>query len=254
MLEFDGKTALVTGGTTGIGRAIVAALTERGAHVFVNSEDPAACDRVVTELGKAGHSATAAPCDVSDLDALPALARAVSGERRPLDFLFCNAGITGSKRSGDEGYEAEVAQVFAINLHHARLLCDLILPGMARAGRGSVVLTSSLSGLRGNSNIGVYSLSKAALAQLARDMAVKWGPQGVRVNAISPGLIATGWETKILANPQASERRMRMTPLRRVGQPEEVASAAVFLASQAASFITGHNLVVDGGTVITDGN
>jgi NAD(P)-dependent dehydrogenase (short-subunit alcohol dehydrogenase family) len=116
------------------------------------------------------------------------------------------------------------------------------------------VLTSSLSGLRGNRNLGVYSLTKAALAQLARDMAVRWGPDNVRVNSISPGLIATGWEQKVLSDPQAAARRMQMTPLRRVGRPEEVAAAALFLASDAASFITGHNLVVDGGTLITDGS
>jgi len=133
-------------------------------------------------------------------------------------------------------------------------LCDQLLPFIAKQKCGSAVLTSSLSGLRGNKHIGVYSLTKAAVAQLARDMAVKFGPEGVRVNAISPGLIATGWEKNVLSNADAAEHRMRMTPLRRVGQPEEIANAALFLASDLASFITGHNLVADGGTVITDGN
>jgi NAD(P)-dependent dehydrogenase (short-subunit alcohol dehydrogenase family) len=251
---FSGKTALVTGGTTGIGRAMVDALAQAGAHVLVNSEDAAACAAVAAELTGQGMRATAVPCDVSDAAALRQMAVGALAVDGRIDMLFCNAGITGRLRVGEDGYEDEVEKVFAINLHHGRILCDILLPAMAAQGGGSAVLTASLSGLRGNRNIGVYSLTKAALAQLARDMAVRWGPDNVRVNAISPGLIATGWERNILANPEAAERRLRMTPLRRVGQPSEIASAALFLASDAASFITGHNLVVDGGTLITDGN
>lgn len=256
MAEFDfgGKTALVTGGTTGIGRAIVDGLAAAGTHVLVNSEDSDACDQVVSEVRAQGHSGEPIPCDVGDPAALLTMGKDAWQRRGRIDYLFCNAGITGSRRAGDVDYEADVERVFAVNLHHARLLCDILLPEMARAGGGSAVLTSSLSGLRGNRDIGVYSMSKAALAQLARDMAVKWGPDNVRVNSISPGLIATGWEKNILGNPEAAARRMQMTPLRRVGQPEEVASVALFLASESASFVTGHNLVVDGGTLITDGN
>lgn len=251
---FAGKTALITGATSGIGRAMAIAVAQQGGHVLINSEDQAACEAVAAELRSAGCKAMPMPCDVAGAAALRGMAHLALAAVGRIDCIFCNAGITGSKRAGDAGYEMEVEKVFAINLHHARLLCDILLPVMAQAGGGSAVLTSSISGLRGNRNIGVYSLTKAALAQLARDMAVRWGPQNVRVNSISPGLIATGWEKSILCDPEAALRRMQMTPLRRVGQPEEVAAAALFLASDAASFITGHDLVVDGGTVITDGN
>jgi NAD(P)-dependent dehydrogenase (short-subunit alcohol dehydrogenase family) len=253
-MGFSCKTALVTGGSSGIGLAIVEQLAFAGAQVLVVSENKPACEHIANKLVDRGFLARSMPCDVSDPDALAALASDALARAGRIDMLFCNAGIAGSLRSGDVGYEEEVDRVFAINLHHARRLCELLLPEMARAGGGSVVLTSSLAGLRGNRNIGVYSLSKAALAQLARDLAVRWGPEQIRVNSVSPGLIATGWEKAILSNPQAAEHRMNMTPLRRIGQPGEVASAALFLASDAASFITGHNLVVDGGTVITDGN
>jgi NAD(P)-dependent dehydrogenase (short-subunit alcohol dehydrogenase family) len=251
---FQGKTALVTGGTSGIGKAIATALAQAGAFVLVNSEDSTACETVAAGLCAAGYQAMSLPCDVADAAGLLDMADKGMKITGRLHHLFCNAGIAGSMTRDEPGYEAEVEKLFAVNLHHARLLCDALLPRMARSGGGSAVLTSSLSGLRGNRNIGVYSLTKAALAQLARDMAVRWGPDNVRVNSISPGLIATGWEQKILSDPEATARRMQMTPLRRAGRPEEVAAAALFLASDAASFITGHNLVVDGGTLVTDGN
>jgi len=252
--DYTGKTALITGGTTGIGRAIVDGLCAAGAHVLVNSESEAACAEVVKDLTEKGYSATAVPGDVSKLETIKELADQAWSITGRIDTVFCNAGITGRKKYGDEGFDAESQLVFDINIHHPRRLCDLIFPKMAEAGGGSAVFTSSLSGLRGNKHIGVYSLTKAALSQLARDYAVRFGPDGIRVNSISPGLIATGWEKNILANPEASARRMQMTPLRRVGQPEEIANVALFLGSDLASFVTGHNMVADGGTVITDGN
>jgi NAD(P)-dependent dehydrogenase (short-subunit alcohol dehydrogenase family) len=125
---------------------------------------------------------------------------------------------------------------------------------MAGRGGGSVILMSSIAGIRGNTAIGLYGLSKAALAQLARNLAVEWGPKGVRVNAISPGLIRTPLAEVLLADPTFMKRRLALTPLRRVGEPHEIAGVVVMLASRAGGFITGHNLVVDGGTTISDGN
>jgi NAD(P)-dependent dehydrogenase (short-subunit alcohol dehydrogenase family) len=252
--DFKGKVALVTGGTTGIGRAIVDGLATGGARVLVNSENAEQCDQVVAELRAKGLDADALPADLSQKDGVEGLAAKAWSAQERLDMIFCNAGITGSVKLGEEGFDEDSSLVFDINIHHPRRLCDILLPKMAAAGTGSAVFTSSLSGLRGNKNIGVYSLTKAALAQLARDYAVRYGPSNVRVNAVSPGLIATGWETAILSNPEAAERRLGMTPLKRVGKPEEIANVALFLASDLPTFVTGHNLVADGGTLITDGN
>jgi NAD(P)-dependent dehydrogenase (short-subunit alcohol dehydrogenase family) len=254
MFDFNNKTALVTGATSGIGLAIAQTLGQSGAHVLVNSENEAACVETVEQLQAEGYKATALTADMSDRKSVADLVQKIESDYPNLDCMFINAGITGNKKFGDEGYDENANLVFDINIHAPRSLCDNLLPLMAKQGKGSVVLTSSLSGLRGNKNIGVYSLTKAAVAQLARDMAVKFGPDGIRVNSISPGLIATGWEQNILANPKAAEQRLQMTPLRRIGEPQEIANVAAFLASDLASFVTGHNLVADGGTVITDGN
>jgi NAD(P)-dependent dehydrogenase (short-subunit alcohol dehydrogenase family) len=133
-------------------------------------------------------------------------------------------------------------------------LSRFALPHLSEGSGGSLILISSIAGLRGNGAINAYALAKAGVAQLARNLAVEWGPRGVRVNAISPGFIRTELSAPLLDNEQFLARRMQMTPLRRAGEPEEVAGAALFLASSAGSFVTGHNLVVDGGTVITDGS
>jgi NAD(P)-dependent dehydrogenase (short-subunit alcohol dehydrogenase family) len=154
---------------------------------------------------------------------------------------------------------ADYAQVMAINLRSQVVLCNLALPLVAARAKetgdsGSAILISSLSGLRGNAAINAYALAKAGVAQLARNLAVEWGPRAVRVNAISPGFIATELSRPLLENQAFMARRMAATPLRRPGTPEEVAGAVVFLASPAGGFVTGHNLVVDGGTLISDGS
>jgi NAD(P)-dependent dehydrogenase (short-subunit alcohol dehydrogenase family) len=141
-----------------------------------------------------------------------------------------------------------------VNLRSVHWLTSLIAPQMAERGGGSVIIVSSIAGVRGNKAIGLYGLSKAASAQLTRNLAVEWGPRNVRANAISPGLIRTQFAAPLLSNEAVLERRLSLTPLRRVGEPHEIAGVAVMLASPAGAFITGQNLIVDGGTTISDGN
>jgi NAD(P)-dependent dehydrogenase (short-subunit alcohol dehydrogenase family) len=245
MFDLIGKVAIVTGSTRGIGRAIVEAFIAAGALVVVSSESESETSEAAQQLGITGIR-----CDVSnaaDLDALVAGTIAAHGS---LDILVCNAGITDTR--GDTGVE-DFDRVMAINLRSQVALTGLALPHLEARG-GSIILIASIGGIRGNGSINAYALAKAGVAQLARNLAVQWGPKGVRTNAISPGLIRTG----LIANlPQDSDfmmRRMQMTPLRRMGDVAEVAGAAVFLASKAGGFVNGHNLVVDGGTVITDGS
>jgi len=252
MFNFSAQSILVTGGTSGIGLSIVEKLAQAGANVLVNSHLESDCCRVVSNLQKQGQSAVAMPADLSTKSGVLALVEQISDSGIDVTSLILNAGVNGS--NSQDCVEDSIEQMFQINLHSQRRLCDALLPKLAERGKGSAVLMASLSALRGNQKIGAYSLTKAGIVQLARDMAVQYGPAGVRVNSISPGLIATGWEKAVLSDSDAASHRMRMTPLRRIGQPNEVADAALFLASDAASFITGHNLVVDGGTLISDGS
>lgn len=249
MFDLCGKRALVTGSTRGIGRAIAEALIAQGARVVISSENAADTARVAAELAMPG-----CPCDVADDAALARLVDVTVAELGGLDILVGNAGITGKPGPFAEVDMDDYARVMAINLRSQVVLCNLALPRIAASGGGSAVLISSLSGLRGNGRINAYALAKAGVAQLARNLAVEWGPRAVRVNAVSPGFIATELSQPLLDDAAFMARRMAMTPLRRPGTAQEVAGAVLFLAADAGAFVTGHNLVVDGGTVITDGS
>ncbi|KPF91595.1 short-chain dehydrogenase [Novosphingobium sp. AAP83] len=248
LFSLTGKTAIVTGSTRGIGRAVAEAMIAAGAKVIISSESEADTAQTSAELNMPGIA-----CDVCDEAQLAALVDFAIAQTGRLDVLVCNAGIPGKPGPFATVDMDDFDRVLAINLRSQVVLCNLALPHIAAAGGGAAVLMASIAGLRGNGKLNAYALAKAGVAQLARNLAVEWGPQAVRVNAISPGFIATDLSRPLLEDARFMQARMAMTPLRRHGTVSEVAGAAVFLASPAGAFVTGHNLVVDGGTVITDG-
>lgn len=254
LFDLDGKVAIVTGATRGIGLAIARALGEAGATVVISSENGTDCDEVAATLKAQGVRALAIPCDVSAPLAVKALVADAAATCGRLDILVCNAGIEGPVGPIADASAEAIDAVLAINLKSAIGLTNAALPHIAAQGGGAVILIASIAALRGNKAIGVYALTKAALAQLARNLAVEWGPSGVRVNAVAPGLIETDFSRGIMSNTVYLERRLGLTPLRRTGRPEEIGAAALFLAGAGGAFVTGQTLVVDGGTVISDGN
>lgn len=251
LFSLEGKTALITGAHRGIGFAIARQMGLAGARVVISSIDAPGCETACETLAGEGIDAVAISCDVgqdSQLDCLVAESTAIA----PIDVLVCNAGINPHFGSLLDVTDDEYDAIMRVNVRSAMQLSNRVLPGMAARGEGSVILTSSISGLRGNGKIGVYALSKAAIAQLARNYAVEFGPRGVRTNSISPGLIATEFAAPIMSNPEGLKARLLKTPLRRVGTADEIGAAALYLASPAGAFVNGHNLVVDGGTTISD--
>jgi len=247
--DLSGKCAIVTGSTRGIGRAIAEAFVEAGARVVISSESEEDTARDADALGQPGIA-----CDVTGDAALARLVDGTLAELGGIDLLVCNAGITGKPGPFASIDMDDYDRVMALNLRSQVVLTGLALPHIAARGGGSVILMASISALRGNGAINAYALSKAGVAQLARNLAVEWGPRNVRVNAIAPGFIRTELSAPLLADEAFMTRRMQMTPLRRPGEVEEVAGAALFLAAPAGGFVTGQTLVVDGGTVITDGS
>lgn len=254
LFDLSGLVALVTGAIGGLGSATCEALARCGATVVLTDLDAARCEAEAGRLRAAGQRAQAIAADMRDHSSIASLVQSVLASQGRIDVMVCNAGVQGPAGPISACTDDDWATVMDINLRSAQRLAALVMPGMAERGGGSVVLMSSIAGLRGNAAIGLYGLSKAALAQLARNLAVEWGPRGVRTNAISPGLIRTPLAETLLTNEAFMQRRLAATPLRRVGEPTEIAGAVVFLASRAGGFVNGHNLVVDGGTTVSDGS
>jgi NAD(P)-dependent dehydrogenase (short-subunit alcohol dehydrogenase family) len=243
LFDLTGRSIVITGATRGLGYAIAEQMGLAGARVVVSAEvavDVAAATRNLCAAGIEAHGIT---CDVADDAQLVALVQGARAAFGGIDGLVCNAGITGRAGPMEAVQWDDYERVMRVNLRSIVALTNLALPVMADGGGGSVILIGSIS---------AYALAKAGLTQLARNLAVQWGPRNIRVNTIAPGLIRTALSEPLLADAAFRARRMQMTPLRRPGEAVEVAGAAVFLASAAASFVTGHTLVVDGGTVITD--
>ena len=188
-------------------------------------------------------------CNIGRKEELQALADRAVAEWGRIDTLVCNAAVNPyfgpSAGIPDDAWD----RIMGSNVRSNHWLCGMVLPGMANRGSGSMIIVSSIAGLRGTPVLGAYGVSKAADMQLARNLAVEWGPRGIRANCIAPGLVRTDFARALWENPDNLKRRTADTPLKRIGEPDEIAGAAVFLASAAGSFMTGQTLVIDGGVL-----
>ena len=258
LFDLTGKVALITGSSKGIGKAIAHEMARHGARVVISSRKGDVCDEVAAQInadigagvGAQAGEAVAIAAHVGQREALERLVEETRARLGPIDILVCNAAVNPyygpMKDMPDEAFD----KVLDINIKANHRLAQLVLPAMVERGDGSIMIVSSVGGLRGSEALGAYCISKAADLQLVRNLAVEYGPHNIRVNAISPGLVRTDFARALWENPDILAERTSGEPLRRIGEPEEIAGIAVYLASAAGSFTTGQNFVIDGGSTI----
>ncbi|WP_225783730.1 SDR family NAD(P)-dependent oxidoreductase [Xenophilus sp. Marseille-Q4582] len=249
-LSLKNKTAIVTGSSRGIGRAIAVAYARAGARVVITSRKAEACAAVVDQLRSEGLEATAIACNISRKEEVLSLVDQTEKIYGSVDVLVCNAAVNPyyGPLSGisDEAF----SKVMDVNIRSNLWLVNRTAPGMAAKGGGAVVIISSVAGLTGSRVLGAYGISKAADMSLARSLALEWGKQGIRVNCIAPGLIKTDFAKALWDNPDTLAYALKASPLNRIGEPEDIAGAALLLGSDAGRFITGTSIVIDGGATI----
>ncbi|MEM1132962.1 MAG: SDR family oxidoreductase [Pseudomonadota bacterium] len=257
MSQFDltGKVAIITGSSRGIGKAIAEQMAIQGAKVVISSRKQEACDEVANAIN-AEHgdgTALAVPANISSKDDLQNLVDQTRKAFGKVDILVCNAASNPyyGPMSGIE--DEQFHKILQNNIVSNNWLIQMVAPEMLERKNGSIVIISSIGGFTGTATIGAYNISKAADFQLARNLATEFGKEGVRVNCIAPGIIKTDFARALWENPKLMAYVENATPLGRIGEPHEIAGAAVFLGSDASTFMTGQSITVDGGTTIAAG-
>jgi NAD(P)-dependent dehydrogenase (short-subunit alcohol dehydrogenase family) len=253
LFDMTGKVAVITGSSRGIGKAIAEEMAVHGAKVVISSRKADACD-LVTDALNAKHGAGTAitvPANISSKESLQNLVDETRKAFGKIDVLVCNAASNPYYGPMAGISDEQFAKILTNNIVANNWLISMAAPEMMERGEGSIIIISSIGGLRASTKIGAYNISKAADMQLARNLADEYGPHGVRVNCIAPGLIKTDFAKALWDDPETLKRSTSGACLKRIGEPEEIAGAAVFLASKAGAFTTGHTLVVDGGVTIS---
>ena len=247
LFDLSGKVAVVTGSSRGIGRAIAEGFAEAGAKVTISARNQGPCDEVVESIRQKGGEAIAVTARISDQAQLENLVARTRAEWGRIDILVCNAAINPHYGSladlSDQAFERMMTNNVLSNLW----LSKMVGPEMRARRDGSIIYIISIGALKASTVIGMYGITKAADYALCRSLAAEWGPDNVRVNCIAPGLVVTEFARALYEDPERRAAREAETPLRRLGQPEEIAGAALLLASPAGAFISGTTIVVDGG-------
>jgi NAD(P)-dependent dehydrogenase (short-subunit alcohol dehydrogenase family) len=248
--DLRGQVAVITGSSKGIGRAAAEIMAALGAKVVISSRKSDVCEEVAAGIRKAGGEAITIACNISRRDEIAGLVKGTIDTWGKIDTLVCNAAVNPyfGPLAGisDDAFD----KIMSSNIKSNLWLCNLALPHMVEQGGGSVVIVSSIGGLRGSAQLGAYGISKAADMQLTRSLAVEWSPKGVRINCVAPGLVKTDFARALWEDPERLKRTVSTAPLRRIGEPNEIGSVIAFLASKASSFMTGTVVIADGGVTI----
>ena len=248
MFDLSGKNVLITGSSRGIGKAIAVGVAQHGANVVISSRKEEACKAVAAEVSEVGAGqAVSIPCNISYKDQLQTLVDQTREKLGQIDVLICNAAVNPFFGPLQEIPDSAFAKVLQCNITSNLWLCQMVLPEMRQRRNGSVIVVSSVGGYKGSTTLGAYSISKAADLQLIRCLALENGPYNIRVNGLAPGLIKTDFARALWENPETRQRVEAGYPLRRLGEPEDIAGAAVLLASPAGSYLTGQTIIIDGG-------
>ena len=250
LFDLAGKTAVITGSSRGIGRAIAEAFAAAGARVVISSRKADACAAAADAIRAAGGTAAAIACHIGDKAQLERLVTETRAAFGTIDILVCCAGINPYYGPLEKVDDAMFDRIMATNVRSNLTLAALVRGEMAARRDGAIIIVSSIAGLRGTAGLGPYAISKAADMQLARNLALEWGKDNIRVNCLAPGLIRTDFARALWEDEALMRQRLAATPLGRIGEPEEVAGAALLLASPAGRFITGQTIVIDGGVMI----
>ena len=252
LFDLSGKVAIITGSSRGIGRAIAEGYAARGARVVVSSRKQPACEAVAAAINEqhGKDRAVAIAASLSDKTGLQRLVEQTRQQLGPIDVLVCNAATNPHFGPSATISDEQFRKVFDNNVLANHWLVTMVAPDMIERKSGAIILISSIGGLIGSNAIGAYNISKAAELQMARNFAVEFGPYNVRVNAIMPGVIRTDFARALWEDPAAEAALRRTTPLRRIGEPDDIVGAAVFLGTKAGAFMTGQGIVIDGGYTI----
>jgi hypothetical protein len=255
LFDLSGKTAVVTGASRGIGEAIARRLAQHGANVVVSSRKPDACQQVVDAINEAEgrEAAVAIGCNISHKEELQRLVDETRAKWGSPDILVSNAAVNPyfgpSAKMSDEQFD----KILTCNVKASHWLSHMVLPDMQKKKDGAIIIISSIGGFIGSTAIGGYNISKAADLQLARNLAVEYGQDNIRINCICPGIVKTYFAEALWKDPKIEKMMSEKLPMRRFGEPDDIAGAAVFLASPAACWMTGQAMIVDGGTLIGAG-
>jgi NAD(P)-dependent dehydrogenase (short-subunit alcohol dehydrogenase family) len=253
LFDLTGKSAIITGSSRGIGRAIAEAMADQGARVVISSRKPGPCQEVADGINKkhGDGTAIAIPANISSKEDLQAMVDETNKSFGKIDIVVCNAASNPYYGPMAGITDDAFTKILQNNIISNHWLIQMCAPQMRERKDGAVIIVSSIGGLRASPVIGAYNISKAADFQLARNLAAEFGADNIRVNCIAPGLIKTDFAKALWDNPDTLKRALTGTPLKRIGEPEEIAGAAVYLASRAGSYMTGQMLVVDGGATVT---